>query len=331
MGSVVISLDGELGWGRHLGVPSASFVRHARQNWDRLLALFEEFDVPATWAVVGHLFLSECERPHLDHPGGERCCERSTDDVAPEEIWFGPDLLEAVRTSDVDHELAGHGFTHWRFDHEEMTGAIAARELRQCVAAASDRGIDFSSFVFPVNRVRYKGLLPEYGFDCYRGPNPRYATRTALQRRVEKMRDAFVRATPPPIVEPVIEEYGLVNVPASLYLFGFEGPARSVAASVRRDPVVAKAKRGIDAAADSDGVFHMWLHPHDLAEDRTAGRMRPILSYLRQQADATNLRIETMGAVASRTLDERPHDVQLDPRMGSQSRTRSSPRGSDRT
>ncbi len=298
MGSVVISLDGELGWGRHLNVPSGEYVADARSCWYRLLERFDEFDVPATWAIVGHLFHSKCDERHEEHPAGERCCTRAVDDTPAEQIWFGSELVDAVRSADVDHEIASHGYTHWRFDHEGMTEAIAERELRRSIDAAGE--VELSSFVFPVNRMKYRRLLAEYGFDCYRGPNPRHATESTFRRRATKIGDAFVRATPPPIVTPTVDEYGLVNVPASLYLSGFEGPLRSVAAAVGRDPIVAKAKRGIDAAVGSDGVFHMWLHPHDLVAEHGTERMEPILEYLRDRVDATDLRIETMNDVADR-------------------------------
>ncbi|OYR46468.1 MULTISPECIES: polysaccharide deacetylase family protein [unclassified Halorubrum] len=311
-GSVVISLDCELGWGRHSNVPSGEFVREGRSNWYRLLDLFAEFDVRATWSIVGHLALSDCDRPHSDHPSGERCCDQSVDGVPPKEVWFAPDLVDAVRLASVDHEIGSHGFTHWRFDRDGMTESSADSEFAESAAALRDSGSAPTSFVYPVNRVGHRRRLAENGFDCYRGPNPRIASQTVLRRRLGKLRDAVAWAGTPPIVTPSVDEYGLVNVPASLFLYGFEGSARSAVTAVSRDPVVAKAKRGIDAAAASDGVFHLWFHPHDFEADGDGGRLRPVLEHLRDRVDSTDLRVETMGDVSRRVRGGQPISAETD-------------------
>lgn len=325
-GSVVISLDCELGWGRHTDVPSGEFVREGRSNWYRLLDLFEEFDVRATWAIVGHLALSDCDRPHVDHPSGERCCEQSVDGVPPEEVWFGPDLVDAVRSAAVDHEIGSHGFTHWRFDRDGMTESSADSEFAESAAALRDSGGTSTSFVYPVNRVGHRRQLAQNGFDCYRGPNPRIASQTTARRRLGKLRDAVAWAGTPPIVTPSVDEHGLVNVPASLYLYGFEGPARTAVTTVRRDPVVAKAKRGIDAAVASDGVFHLWFHPHDFEGDGEGGRLRPVLEHLRERVESTDLRVETMGDVSRRIRSDRT----VPPETRSESATASTEAGAVR-
>lgn len=310
VGSVVISLDCELGWGRHRDVPSGEFVTEGRRNWLRLLRLFDQYDVPATWAIVGHLFLEDCTHQHEGHPAGERCCRRSIDGVPPEQVWFAPDLIEEVMAASVDHEIGCHTFTHRRLDHPSVDQETAERELEESVMTASSWDLDLRSFVFPVNRVAHRNVLREGGIDCYRGRNPLLSSQTDVTRRVGKVRDAFIKTTAPPIVTPYVDEYGLVNVPASQFLYGFEGRARKAATAVRGDPMVMKAKAGIDAAASSDGVFHLWFHPHDF-EGRPSGRVRPILEHLRERTESTDLRVETMGDVADRIAPSSPFETTM--------------------
>lgn len=66
--SVIISLDAELLWGfdEYDEFPLAR-VQHGREAWAYLLELFEDADIPATWAVVGHLFFDSCDGVHADH------------------------------------------------------------------------------------------------------------------------------------------------------------------------------------------------------------------------------------------------------------------------
>ena len=71
-GVFTLSLDFELIWGTlDLFGPQAfrrvcEIERHL--VIDRLLSLLEEFELPATWCILGHLFLDSCRR---DTPGRE--------------------------------------------------------------------------------------------------------------------------------------------------------------------------------------------------------------------------------------------------------------------
>src|SRR5215213_3336669 len=59
-GALVISLDFELHWGvRDWTPPGGSYRQNLLGVWEavpRMLALFEEYDIAATWATVGFLF-----------------------------------------------------------------------------------------------------------------------------------------------------------------------------------------------------------------------------------------------------------------------------------
>lgn len=300
MGSVVISLDAELAWGfHHYSEPPGEVIRYARGVWERLCRLFDEHGIPATWAVTGHLLLDECREPHRGHPAGERCCTTGTDDLPARQLWFGDGLVETVASADADHEIASHGFTHVHFEHERADREFAASELSEYVEAASARGFGPSSFVFPVNRVAYRDLLADHGFDCYRGTTAA-ADRSAVRRRLTKLASGLVGRPVPPVVTPRVDEYGLVDIPASLYLFDFQGTARSVLDRVATDPVVRRAIAGIDAAAQGEGVFHMWLHPHDVRGPRDVARLDSILSRVATRRRTHDLRVETMADVAER-------------------------------
>jgi len=294
MGSVVFSLDAELGWGFHdLEEPPTERVEAGRRGWERCLELFAEFDVPATWAVVGHLLLESCDGRHANHPAPEGWFERErTDWRDREDLRFAPDLVDALLASPVDHEFASHSFSHVLFGRPEVDREIAAAELERSVelAAAWDQSID--SFVYPRNDVGHRDVLAEYGVSAYRGRSP-------TGDGVRGLFDAAVRGQSS-LVQPSVDEHGLVNVPASLFLFGFEGPVRTVAESVWADPMVLQARRGIDQAAAHDGIFHVWFHPNNLTRPRDDRRLRAILAYLDRRRRETDLEVETMADVARR-------------------------------
>ncbi|WP_226007294.1 polysaccharide deacetylase family protein [Natrinema salinisoli] len=294
MGSVVISLDAELGWGFHdLPNPPSERVEAGRRGWSVLLDLFSEYDIPATWAVVGHLLLDRCDGEHADHPAPDGWFERERGDWRDrEDLRFGPDLVRETLESDVDHEFASHSFSHVLFGRPETDRELAVAELERSIEIATDWNQSVKSFVYPRNDVGHRDVLADHGISAYRSKSPTgYGVRcmfdlTVLNRSI--------------LVEPTIDEHGLVDIPASIFLFGFEGHARTVAESVWEDPMVALARYGIDEAATNDGVFHMWLHPNNLTHERDDRRMRAILAYLDQRRSETDLTVETMADVACR-------------------------------
>jgi len=313
MGDVVISLDAELAWGYHDRPTPPTRMRAARSGWVAALELFDQYEVPATWAVVGHLFLGECDGRHAGHPLGAEWFDDDPGGSADEDgLWYAPEFVDAVADRPVGHELACHSFSHVEFGDERTTEAAAEREVTACLRAADRRGVSLDSFVFPRNRVGHRAVLADHGFDCYRGVRPKFTYEDSRLRPVAKVADCYLGLSMPPVVTPTVDEYGMVDVPASLYLFSFEGLARSVLGSVWDEPTAAVARRGIDRAADGDGVFHMWLHPHNLLQPGGLERMADVLSYLDRRRRETDLEVKTMRAVADEYRDEadrRPEEV----------------------
>lgn len=306
MGTVVISIDAELGWGFHdLESPPADRIEAARDGWRTLLDLFDHHDVPATWAIVGHLLLEDCAGVHDEHPLGPLWFERERGDWADRpELRYGRDLVEATVEADADHEIGFHTFSHVEFGHEDVSESLARSECVQFFRAiGDDDAISPRSVVFPRNMVGHRAVLSEWGFDCYRGPAPEQTADHPVAASAQKLARATVSA--PPLVEPRIDEYGLVNVPASLYLFDFEGRPRSVVERLWDDPVVRAARRGIDRAVAEDGLFHAWLHPNNVVDDRDAERMAAIVSYIDRRRSEGALTVSTMQEVADEVTEEK--------------------------
>lgn len=304
-GTVVVSVDAELGWGYRDVSPPPTWLDRARDGWHRLVALCDEFEVPATWAVVGHLFLDSCDGIHEDHPLSPEAFahERQVWASRPD-LRFGRGLVEAVRGARADHEIGCHTFAHVEFDDPRVDRSVARAELDRCVGLAADSGISLRSFVFPRNAVGHRDVLAEYGFTCYRGRRP--GTEDGSSRRpVQKAIAGLTSVDAPPLVEPTVDEFGLVDVPASLYLFDLEGIPRQVVENLRGDYVVRAAQAGIDAVVGSGRVLHLWLHPNNVTSEHDVRRLRAVFEYLAERRAETGLRVETMGRVADRVLSAR--------------------------
>lgn len=306
MGTVVISIDAELGWGFHdLSSPSSARIDNARRGWSTLLELLAEYDLPATWAVVGHLFLPGCDGRHADHPAppGWFSPERTRWRDRPE-LRFGGDLLEDLLASSVDHEVACHSFSHVIFDEDRTSRELARAELDASIEAARAWDVSFTSFVYPRNRVGHRDVLAEAGFRCYRGAAPDAGRRNRVTRPVGKLVRTTLLEPSPTVVHPHLDEHGLVNVPASLFLFSLDGVTKRLVEPVWGNPVVRTVRRGVDAVTDDDGVFHLWLHPNNIHREGHARQLREVFSLVAERASSSDLSVETMAAVAERVRRE---------------------------
>ncbi len=143
-----------------------------------------------------------------------------------EDLRYGPDLVADVLASDAGHEFASHSFSHVLFGRAETDRELADAELERSRELAADWDQSIDSFVYPRNDVGHRDVLADHSVTAYRGRSP---TRDGVRGVFDStVRDRSM------LVEPTIDEYGLVNVPASMFLFGFEGPARTVAESIWR-------------------------------------------------------------------------------------------------
>src|SRR5262245_36612609 len=167
-GSLCISIDVELAWGIW-DKPSPDYharcAAHEAAIVRGLLALFERFEVSATWAIVGRLL-------ELDEAAA-----RSTAHGA--RIWYAPELVEWVRAARTPQDIGSHSYAHVYF------GATPREALRSDLAAARqvhDRhGLPFRSFVFPRNQVAHVDLLREAGVRVFRSVD--HGWHTAVRER----------------------------------------------------------------------------------------------------------------------------------------------------
>ena len=297
MGTVVISIDAELGWGVHDAESPLERVADAREGWQFLVDLLDTYEIPATWAVAGHLLLESCDRRHEAHPLGPSWFARERTTLADRpELRFADGLVEAIRESEPDHEIGCHGFSNVELGHPETTAATARAELASACRAAQARGVDLSSFVFPHNSIGHRGELAAADFTCYRGVIP---NRSGHHR---KLLDAMVGSSSPRLVSPAVDEWGLVNVPASLHLFQFDGLTRALLEPAFGDPVVDHVEQGLDDLAESDRVFHLWLGPSSIQTERDRRRLRAVCSGISERRDSVD--VATMGTVAERVAPE---------------------------
>lgn len=282
-GVFTLSLDFELIWGTldHGGLQSFRRICEVerREVIDRLLEIFVEFEIPATWCIVGHLFLDKCEpvagikHPEIVRPNHE-WCEGDWFEHDPHEaenetsVFVGRSLVEKIKNCAVPQEIGSHSFSHVIFSDAGCSRETADTELAECRRAAKEMGIEMQSFVFPRNEVGHLDVLREHGFTCYRGVEPHWYETGNYSKRFRRFAHLFdvLTAATPPVVLPEKTESGLWNIPGSAIYFPMHGYRKYIPLGLR----TRRAVKGLNAAAKQKRIFHLWFHPTNMADEPEA-------------------------------------------------------------
>lgn len=319
-GVFTLSLDFELVWGsRDLYDPLEPLLVQARDTrrivFERLLGRLQALGMVATWATVGHLFLAEARRvdgvlhPEVVPPAHRwyprpwfQDVPEGTEAEHPE--FYGRRLVR--RLVEAGQEIGSHSFSHPVFGDPGCSRQCADTDLARCVALGRELGLTLRAFVFPRNVVGHLDLVARHGFTCWRGPAPDWYSRPGVPRvagRLAHLADV-ARAARPPTVLPERGPHGLWNVPASASFLPSDGVRRVIPVSRRVD----RALAGLSDAVDQRRVFHLWLHPINLAshpEPMLAGLCR-VLDQAARLRDAGRLDVLGMAQVAERAQAQEP-------------------------
>ena len=312
-GVFILSLDTEIAWGNCWVGTFQRYARHYdgyRALIDRLVGLLETYEIPATWAIVGHLLLDQCDgqhadvlRPHYAWFPGEWLNWDPGTMLAAAPWWYGRDVLERVRGARVPHEIGTHTFSHIIVDDPGCGEAVFRSELAKCVALHRELGLPpLRSIVYPNNAIAHLPILKEYGLTAYRGREAGWHTRAP--RALRRPAALLFRALPftPPVydIRGGVSE-GLVNLPASMVLLAYDGARRWLPDGAR----VAQAGRGLRAAAETGRLFHLYFHPYNLGSSpRMFIALEAILREANRWRARGQLRVATMGELAAEALED---------------------------
>jgi len=316
-GVFTISLDFEMIWGTQDLFGPERFRKACETERtcviDRLLDLLVEYELSATWFVVGHLMLDHCDAGGgLKHPDIVRPSHAWTkkdwfehDPGGCEEdgsVFLGRSLVEKIRACTVRQEIGCHTFSHVVFGDPGCSRPSAVSELKACARLASDMGIQMVSFAFPRNKVGHLEVLRDYGFSCYRGPEPEARIFGHFPNVIKRFANLWrvLAASQPPVSLPEKNESGLWMIPGSMVFFPMHGLRRYIPVRAR----TRRAIKGLDAAARQKRIFHLWFHPTNLAEEmeRMFAGLRSVFEYASLLRANGELDFLPMGSLAKASM-----------------------------
>jgi peptidoglycan/xylan/chitin deacetylase (PgdA/CDA1 family) len=279
-GALVISLDFELHWGVRdrilLDDAERAMLLQARDGIPRILDLFEEYSVHATWAVVGLLFArssqeAEAFRPHKEphyrdarlNPYREKIGKGEDDDP----FHFAPSLIDRIAKR-RGQEIASHSFSHYYCLEPGQTEEEFEADLKSAIAIAANAGYTLRSYVFPRNQVNppYLAALRRSGILAYRGNEPievrkagSFAEQRRPHKRIARLLDTYADIYGPLTVARTTSSE-LLSVPASRYFRAYRP-----AFGLLEPCLLQRISNAMRYAAEHAEVFHLWWHPEDFA------------------------------------------------------------------
>jgi peptidoglycan/xylan/chitin deacetylase (PgdA/CDA1 family) len=291
-GIVVFSADFEMAWAfRFSKTQRQTAVEKGlmeRGNVPLFLSLFDKYQIPVTWATVGHLFLSECSKesnglPHPEMPrpvffenrnwsykSGDWYQHDPCSGTVPSPAWYASDLIEQILGSKVNHEIGCHTFSHSDFTYQNCSKALADAELDACKKLSSDKGVTLKSMVFPGGTFGNYESLKEKGITCYRKPMKYH------------------------IDAPYIDSYGLIAIPSSLELN--KGPY-----GWSKEFHLKMIRKYLTKALKYKLVCHFWFHP-SMDPWYLENIMPEALKMVAEFRESDKLQVKTMGQVAEEVL-----------------------------
>jgi peptidoglycan/xylan/chitin deacetylase (PgdA/CDA1 family) len=324
-GAFVLSFDFELHWGVRDHMPSNGPYQQnllgARVVIPQLLKLFERYDIAATWATVGFLFASSRKeldqfRPAILPQYTDRSLDPYTEPTGSGEqddpLHYAASIIDQIRQS-PGQELATHTFSHCYCLEPGQTLDAFQADLRSAVAIAAARGVALRSIVFPRNQVNpdYTSALLEAGITCYRGSENGWMYRPIPQRqkvaamRAARLADSYFGVPGRQIVHwaEIPQADGLCNVRGSRFLRPYR-PKLGAFEKLRMRRITAE----MNMAAENQGVYHLWLHPHNLGINIEANLefLEEILQAFVSCRSRFGMRSLSMHSVAEVAREQRP-------------------------
>jgi peptidoglycan/xylan/chitin deacetylase (PgdA/CDA1 family) len=310
MPALILSLDFELFWGVADSRTIAQYRRNVEGEWvaiPKILALFRQYGIRATWATVGMLMCRDYSQwqairpsalPDYDRP---KCSTYSLDSIVRENprLFFSQQLVKQILDT-PGQEIGSHSYSHYFCGEEGATPEQFAADLVCARDVGRELGVEYRSFVFPRNQVKDKYLveLKKAGYRVFRGNPDHWLYRDGhfvpggIAGRTVRKADSYFALSGNHVSYSRNRktDEGLQDIPASFFLRPASG--NRILDSLHLNRV----KRGMLQAAATDGTFHLWWHPHNFGInlDQNIKNLESILQYYCSLAGTYGMRSVSM-------------------------------------
>ena len=135
-----------------------------------MISLFEQYRIPVTWAIVGHLLdynwnygnnISHKEylRPIYKNEQNDWFANKPKKGEEKLPIWFDSNnYIDTIKKSKVGHEIASHSYAHIKYNIN-ISEANVKIDVNNSKKIHNKYNLEFKSFVFPYNLEGHHNVL----------------------------------------------------------------------------------------------------------------------------------------------------------------------------
>ncbi len=284
VGALIISLDFELMWGMRdicsIEEPCVRNIINARKAVPKILDLFNEYHIAATWATVGFLFAESRDelmmytpqiKPFYKDSKLNPYIEEVGVDESDDPLHYAPKLIKLIQLQ-PEQELATHTFSHYYCLEDGQSHQMFSADLDSAIGIAKKYGIQYRSIVFPRNEHNsdYDIYLLEHSILCYRGNRQhamyQYSSKDQYKFIIKLFRliDTYINLSGYHILpwKEIYDKTGLYNIRESFFL----RPNPRVLQRLNKFRIK-RINRAMTEAAIKNQVFHLWWHPHNFGRN----------------------------------------------------------------
>lgn len=284
-GKFVISLDFELHWGVFdtKGANYDANLIGARESIKRFLNIFRDYNIKATWAIVGLLLNSdknELKRnlPDLMPTYLDASLNPYVLDIGHSEksdpIHYAWSLIKLI-SQYSDQEIGSHTFSHFYCLEAGQTADQFDADLAANKNIVRQKlNIDIKSLVFPKNQVNpeYFDILKRQGVEIFRNIHEIDKNRS-YYNRIFLYLDSYL-----PIISRDLNR--VHNSDGLRFVYGdrFLRPSKN---KFLDRLLINRVKSEMLKAAKNNAVYHLWWHPHNFGNslDKNFHVLQEILDY----------------------------------------------------
>jgi peptidoglycan/xylan/chitin deacetylase (PgdA/CDA1 family) len=278
-GIFTISLDFELFWGMRDCISLEEYKDNllgVYQAIPKLLDLFAEYEIHATWATVGFLHFNNVETLKANLPKNLPSYQQENLSPYPyiqalekeqdKQLLFCPKLIKLI-TQYPGQEIGTHTFSHYYCLETGQTEAEFKADMLAAIKIAKDTSIATKSLVFPRNQYneKYLKILEDLEIICYRGNETHWMYNSydndgnSWYKRLLRLVDNYINISGHNCYSLAeLKSTYPVNIPASKFLRPYS-PQLKYFDFLRFQRI----KSSLSYAAQHRLVYHLWWHPHN--------------------------------------------------------------------
>lgn len=323
-GNFVISLDFELHWGvrdKKTIQQYGANIKGVHSVIPRLLKVFGEYKVKATFATVGFLFFETKQALIAATPNS--LPDYSNKNLSPyshfdqvgenysEDLYhFAPLLIDEIKKY-PDHEIGSHTFSHYYCLENGQTVNDFVEDIQAAIEVGKRKNIALTSLVFPRNQfnAEYLKACEALGIICYRG-NEHYWFYEAKKdeeesrfRRGLRLLDAYINISGHNCYsKDYLKSNFPVDIPSSRFLRPYSSSLKAFD-GLR----LHRIKSGMTHAAKNNLTYHLWWHPHNFGihQNENFAFLEKILRHYEYLNKKYNFRSITMSNLSQELIDEK--------------------------